>query len=135
MDGSRLRKRCSRCKRVKRLDLFHKSSSFKDGHRTWCKSCRKKYETKKRYEKLLYYAKGQPPLLRTEFNRMLIEQEGKCAICGTSVNQDKRHQRLCIDHDSKTGRIRGILCHLCNRGLGHFKDNPDWLRKAADYLS
>lgn len=130
-----LKKRCPKCKRQKRLELFGKSSLSKDGRKSWCKSCRKKYESRKRYAKWLYYARGRPPILREDFNKMLEKQNGMCAICKTEVNQDKRNQRLCIDHDAKTGEIRGILCHLCNRGLGHFKDNPDFLLRAAEYLS
>jgi hypothetical protein len=66
-----------------------------------------------------------------EAEQLLIAiQTGVCAICGG--NRDKR--RLHIDHDHNTGKIRGILCGKCNRGLGHFADNSDWLHKAGDYI-
>ena len=45
-----------------------------------------------------------------------------------------RESALCIDHDHTTGKVRGMLCHDCNTSLGKFRDNPDILRKAADYL-
>ena len=49
-----------------------------------------------------------------------------CAICGGKSTE--------LDHDHKTGRIRGGLCHLCNGGLGFFKDSPEYLVKAARYV-
>jgi Recombination endonuclease VII len=69
---------------------------------------------------------------------LLFESQGwKCDICGkdgsdmaytTSAGDFK------VDHNHETNRVRGILCDRCNRGLGYFKDNPDWLRRAADYV-
>ena len=53
--------------------------------------------------------------------------DGACALCGLPG-------RLCVDHDHATGCYRGILCDKCNTGLGMFRDRPDLLRKAADYL-
>ncbi len=41
---------------------------------------------------------------------------------------------LCVDHDHKTGEIRGLLCDSCNNGLGRFKDNPEILASALSYL-
>jgi hypothetical protein len=45
-----------------------------------------------------------------------------------------RKLRLNVDHCHVTGKVRGILCNSCNNGLGRFRDNPDLLLKAADYL-
>ena len=51
-----------------------------------------------------------------------------CQIC------EKPLEHKVVDHDHKTGDIRGILCRQCNFGLGQFKDNPTSLEKAATYL-
>ena len=59
-------------------------------------------------------------------------QGGKCAICGTQYVLGLK--RLALDHCHETGRIRGLLCGSCNRGLGLFRDNPERLRKAIEYL-
>lgn len=50
-----------------------------------------------------------------------------CTICGDEGN-------LVVDHDHKTNQVRGLLCNHCNRGLGHFKDNPNLLEYARIYL-
>lgn len=59
-------------------------------------------------------------------------QEGLCAICA-GVLAGKRN--LHVDHDHKTGRIRGLLCQRCNLILGHAKDNPMTLQAASRYLT
>jgi hypothetical protein len=58
----------------------------------------------------------------------LEDQEGLCAICGRVL------VRMCRDHDHESGKNRGILCYRCNMGLGYFKDNPELLQVAVDYL-
>jgi len=68
----------------------------------------------------------------TEYNTMLSSQEHKCAICGK--HQDSFSKRLFVDHCHTTGVVRGLLCHKCNSGLGHFEDNVYNMQKAIDYL-
>lgn len=65
-----------------------------------------------------------------DFEKLVAEQDGKCLICGRQL-----WYALHIDHDHKTGRVRGLLCPTCNKGLGHFKDDPELLAKAVGYLS
>ena len=74
-------------------------------------------------------AKGIVGLDMARYLRRVNRQEGHCKIC-----QRYLLYLLVPDHDHRTGRVRGLLCRTCNSGLGLFKDNPDWLRKAADYL-
>lgn len=62
----------------------------------------------------------------------LAEQEHRCAICREAFDEDRRQPR--IDHSHATGAFRGVLCHACNVSLGLFGDDPDRLRRAADYL-
>lgn len=67
------------------------------------------------------------------FNAVAELQGHVCAICGTH-DTTTRAKRLVVDHDHQTGRVRALLCHRCNCGLGYFKDNPALLRKALVYL-
>ena len=65
-----------------------------------------------------------------EFQKILEKQDGICAICG----REQYGRTLDVDHCHKTGRIRGILCHRCNMGLGYFQDNIELLEKAKKYI-
>lgn len=72
-----------------------------------------------------------------EYEALLIAQNGVCAICGgkeTTKDKDGAPRRMPVDHCHTTGRIRGLLCTQCNRGLGMFSDSPERLRAAASYL-
>ncbi len=63
-----------------------------------------------------------------DYEAMYTSQEGRCAICGNSFPQ------LHVDHDHDTQEVRGLLCRVCNIGLGHFKDSPSLLARAVRYL-
>lgn len=78
--------------------------------------------------------RGKYGLEPEEYDRILEEQEKRCVICG-SKTASSRTNRLHVDHDRVTGKVRGLLCTNCNNGIGRFKDNPFFLMKAAHYLS
>jgi hypothetical protein len=65
------------------------------------------------------------------YENLLQLQGGVCKVCSRSPDENKR---LEIDHDHATGRVRGLLCGLCNKGLGLFQDSPEILSKALQYL-
>jgi hypothetical protein len=93
------------------------------------KEKRKAYliEYKKNHKKLYadlmrkYLYKRDYNITIEEYNKIFEKQNGCCAIC--SRHQSEFKQRLCIDHDHKTGKIRGLLCHNCNRFLGYINDD------------
>jgi DNA-directed RNA polymerase subunit RPC12/RpoP len=72
------------------------------------------------------------------FVSLAKSQDFKCAICGTEFllynEQNKTARTGCLDHDHQTGKVRGILCDTCNRGLGLFQDDPKLLINAKEYL-
>jgi hypothetical protein len=69
-----------------------------------------------------------------QFDAMVTAQGGVCVLCGNPPAGKRHTQVLHIDHDHRTGRVRGLLCDTCNVGLGSFRDNPDLLKRAAAYL-
>lgn len=72
-----------------------------------------------------------------EYNRMLEAQNGVCAICGNPETH-KRHGKpkaLAVDHDHKSGAIRGLLCSDCNTGIGKLKEDIKILQAAIRYLN
>lgn len=69
-----------------------------------------------------------------DFNRVLLEQNGLCAICSIKLDRSNRSTVPSIDHDHRDGSFRGILCHRCNVSLGLMDENPETLRSAIRYL-
>lgn len=65
--------------------------------------------------------------------KLLAKQHNKCAICSNPVGVKKKDCSL--DHCHRTGRVRGVLCHLCNSALGFFRDDPKLLYLAIKYLT
>jgi Autographiviridae endonuclease VII len=71
-----------------------------------------------------------------EYEEMLRWQSHRCAICGRAQPKNPVYtdKSLAVDHDHKTGKIRGLLCMNCNMGIGRFKDDPELLMAACAYL-
>ncbi len=69
-----------------------------------------------------------------EHDRMLADQNRRCAICWTDDPKTARVDTWIVDHNHITGQVRGLLCSPCNRALGMFQDNPDVLAAAIAYL-
>ena len=67
-----------------------------------------------------------------QFDKLLEFQKHGCAICSKPIT--KLSRRMNIDHDHKTGQVRGLLCSGCNTGLGHLGDDIQGLKRALEYL-
>lgn len=104
------------------------------------KEARKDYYRRHREQHALVYRekhiKRQFGISLFEYGQMLVAQGGKCAICGqeNAGTRNGEAKAFAVDHDHKTGKIRGLLCESCNQGIGKLKDDPALLRKAADYI-
>lgn len=129
-------KKCSRCLEVKPFSDFSRDKATPTGYRSWCKACNAlirlahaSYGMGDR-SKILLRKYG---ITSADYDAMLSTQGGECAICGTNVPGGNK-SFFCVDHDHKTGAVRGLLCESCNRGIGILNDDPDILDKAASYL-
>lgn len=82
----------------------------------------------------LYEAQRDYGITKEQYEALYNEQEGCCAICSKEFEEVK-YKVPSIDHNHSTGRVRGMLCGNCNRGLGSFKDSLEYLANAMAYLN
>lgn len=130
------KKWCPKCKKWLVHETFYmmEGTSYNLPYRLsgYCKPCSgkksKKHERKTR-ENRLHKKYG---LEKGEYDFILQQQNGACAICGTG--DPGKRKTFAVDHDHKTGVVRGLLCFSCNVGLGHFKDDTKALSNAIHYL-
>jgi len=133
-------KRCTKCGEMKPLSAFDKNRDGRPYLHSACRTCRsaaayqwwldnkdRAADTRRRRELAGY------GMTVEEYDDLLARQDGHCGIC-EAVDAGADHKRLPVDHDHATGRVRGLLCHRCNRALGLLGDDIDLLRKAIKYL-
>ena len=134
-------KTCTKCGVSKPLFDFHKRPETKDGRRTDCKECnlqakRERWASFSKEEKQQRHTKSrlkyQYGLTPEQYQEKVDEQQNKCFICG--VESGYNGKPLYVDHCHSSGKVRKLLCQHCNSGLGMFKDNPELLTKAAEYI-
>lgn len=84
------------------------------------------------------YVKTKFGLEPEEYEKMLSDQDNRCAICGEHetelIKKYKNFKPLSVDHDHLTKKVRGLLCNRCNIGLGNFKDDITLMARAIKYL-
>ena len=83
------------------------------------------------------YYKRNYGITDADLAAMKRAQDNKCYLCGSEgflIGKNNHDERLVVDHYHSTGKVRKLLCHNCNRALGLFKDNPELMRRAADYV-
>lgn len=125
---------CSKCLESFPIEHFWKSKHHTSGRYPWCRACKRQT-----YKDAGYAAKNAIGWRRRtygitdeEYQALRESHNYRCAIC--DISEEEEGKALAIDHCHKTGRIRGLLCNKCNRALGHFKDDPVLVEKAAAYL-
>lgn len=127
-----IEKPCPRCKKRKPFEEWSKHKNRPNGVGAYCKKCNAEKELEWRTNNperhRENYLKNNYRLSTEEYNYILDRQGGTCALCLSDKN-------LCIDHDHKTGQVRGILCREHNKGLGLFKDDVIVLKSCIEYLT
>lgn len=141
-------KTCTKCEETKSLTEFRKYG--------YCKSCEKKWHAanfqknktrmmaKNKQYRLANPEKSAIYDLRArlkkfgmtveDYNALLLRQNGVCAICKSSDPGRADALRLFVDHSYETGKVRGLLCHGCNAGIGLLKEDPAIFIAAMNYL-
>lgn len=122
---------CPLCRRELSKEDFGRNRSAPDGLTAYCKPCHNA-KTKETYTRLYggtreYHLRRRYGITGAEVAAMIDAQGGLCAIC---QEREPKH----VDHDHVTRSVRGVLCSCCNQGLGNFRDRPDVMRAAIDYL-
>jgi hypothetical protein len=137
-------KTCSKCQKEKALSCFRsRGGNQKHLLKSRCNTClyeehfRWTTENKERVGE--YRQKDKWTIVKRcsrrgitpqEFVEAYEAQNGKCPICASAISMENS----AIDHNHETGAFRGILCKTCNRALGMFKDSPEILVSASQYL-
>jgi transcription elongation factor Elf1 len=126
-----IRKYCnnSECQRIAN---FNRGKKFRESNKDYLKEYYKEYDMVNAELRKITGRNGhlrrKYGITSKDYDRMFIEQEGKCAICG------KSEKKLHVDHNHKTNKVRKLLCFHCNSGLGHFVENQEFLLRAIEYL-
>lgn len=139
-------KRCPRCGTEKPTGEFYNNKAMPDGLYHYCKPCARarvradylsRYAAMNRHTKRAYDRHRVFGITQEDYERMLAAQGGLCAICRQpeSVIRGGRTISLAVDHDHRTGRIRGLLCAACNKAIGYARDDPSLLQAAIAYLN
>lgn len=118
---------CSKCNEIKESISFAKNKFRKSGRHTECMECQVEYNR-------IWFAQKNYGLSKDRAKQLIqqIKDETFCDICGELLVLSKNG--YAIDHDHKTGKVRGLLCTMCNQGLGRFKDDLYILVKATKYI-
>ena len=126
---------CTHCGVYKPLSQFHKHRACLYGVEPICKRCR----LEKRREYARKYARKYPERIRmvdlkakygttlADYNAMYERQGGRCAICGVVAG------KLVVDHNHQTGKVRELLCNLCNAMIGCAREDLAIIAAAAAY--
>ncbi len=123
-----LRGSCKECENIKRKHHYNKED-VKARKIEWEREYRKSPEYAQR--KFGYRIKAKYNLSLEEYDDICEKQGGVCAICGEfNINGN----RLVIDHDHQTGKVRGLLCGSCNCGIGYLKESATIMKKAMKYI-
>ena len=130
------RKKCPMCGEDKPLSNFGRRFGRKKHlWKAYCRPCSAKYESEWR-RKSARYRRAASTRQRRGFTpeqaaELLRAQGNVCGICAAPSPGKKDWH---ADHDHRTGKIRGMLCGNCNRGIGYLRDDPRILQEAIDYL-
>ncbi len=122
-------------------NMFYKNKAYRNGLYSQCKKCHSKankkyrstdeYRSKVKKTNRIWRLRKCYNMTLEDYDNMFKEQDGVCFIC---KQPEELNQRLCVDHDHETGKIRKLLCNQCNRVLGYTKENVTLLKEFIKYI-
>lgn len=134
-------KTCLKCNNARLIEEFRPHQGKRH---PWCRPCEKIYARnyyRQNSEEIRSrrgpsysphaWRKHKYGLTPEGFTALYVSQDGRCAVCQTS----KTSRELDVDHCHETGKVRGLLCGPCNRGIGQLKDDPSLVMAAAIYIA
>lgn len=140
-------KTCTKCDEAKPAtsEYFYCDKRNKNGITAECKKCAtirsRKWREKSNYKTpKSYYRKHNLKRLYSitieDYDKMYFRQNGVCMTCGRPETAENQYgiRRLAVDHDHKTGKVRGLLCTCCNRLIGLARDDINTLKRIIEYL-
>lgn len=126
-------RRCRSCRRA-----YHRAyaGNNRERLREYCRDWRRRQidaDTERVRSREKEWRRKGINITEQEYQRILEQQAGVCAIC-LGGPRGRWPYRLVVDHDHISGRIRGLLCDVCNKSIGALGDDAEVLQRAADYL-
>lgn len=131
-------RKCSSCKEVKDMSCFYVDRARTPGYRYVCKSCCSAYSAARNKKRGPDKDKNRRNNLKKYgvtpewFEEKLKSQGGMCSICGGGSSN--KWGTLFVDHDHRSGSVRGVICMNCNTAIGHVGDSAEKLYLIAEYL-
>jgi len=135
--------------KIKAYDTSKSAKKYRTKHKVKIAEAKKIYRTanREKLNKISLKYWEQNPIVRREnhyrirynitiadYDTMFVKQKGKCKICKSKDTHRKDTKNFCVDHCHKTGKVRGLLCHRCNSGIGKFLEKKKLLLAAIKYL-
>jgi hypothetical protein len=129
---------CPKCSTDKPETSFHRNRAKHDGLSWYCRDCERQRSHDRQHVSRNANLWLKYGITEDAYQEMLKKQNGVCAICQQPETQtysrSKQVRNLAVDHDHKSGKVRGLLCCACNTALGSFRDNTVVMRNAIGYL-
>jgi hypothetical protein len=126
-------KTCTTCGETKPLDEFYAHPQMRERRLNSCKECRKAYS--RAWHKAGGGKKSRYGITPEQYAELLAEQGNACAICTTEFLIDHGDRGPHIDHDHRSGQVRGLLCKGCNARLGWLERRQERILNYLGFLS
>lgn len=131
---------CPGCHKDRPKAAFYSNASQWDGFSSYCQDCTRQL-AREAYRRnpvgvRIQQREAKYGLCEKKFAGLLHAQRGRCAVCRRKFSDlpSVKQYNIYVDHDHRTGRVRGLLCCACNTGIGKLGDTIKGLERALHYL-